>query len=321
LLEDVENAAKSFIVPIEEFSEDLDIRLGRANGNVYHRKPGKEGVHDGQIMIRLKKKRYIIIDYGIVPTKENLEAALNNPHIAAPDGAGKAKCVQPECPKVGVPVLLYDSDPSEPSSLYLRSGLCFTCQRNLNEKRRTQRKRKSDPVEGKRAKENGDDTQQSSDALVISIPMDCVKKSYKDLSSEAIASDIETLMQYAVSDTEGFLNAIRPRPEAVTSNATSDVAVSHLEQSQDSTTALNNRSSTYPADTLGNNQESMELYEKAFASMGRALYALTQLRPMNHADYNDVDSDQQVSAMASVREIQPERHESNGEPKRRVFQI
>jgi hypothetical protein len=28
--------------------------------------------------------------------------------------------------------------------LYLRGGLCFGCQRNLNEKRRTQRKRKSD---------------------------------------------------------------------------------------------------------------------------------------------------------------------------------
>ena len=45
--------------------------------------------------------------------------------------------------KVGIPVCLHDSNPEEPSSLYLRSGLCFTCQRILNEKRRTQRKKKS----------------------------------------------------------------------------------------------------------------------------------------------------------------------------------
>lgn len=41
-------------------------------------------------------------------------------------------------------MLLYDSEPNEPMSLYLRGGLCFSCQRNLNEKRRTQRKRKAE---------------------------------------------------------------------------------------------------------------------------------------------------------------------------------
>jgi hypothetical protein len=125
MFEDGKNTSISFIVPIEEFSEDLDSQLGHANGNVYHRKPGIEGVHDGQIMIRLKKKRYIIIDYSIVPNKEHVQAATNNPHIAVPDGAGNAKCAQLECQKVNVPVLLYDSDPSEASSLYLRGGLCF----------------------------------------------------------------------------------------------------------------------------------------------------------------------------------------------------
>lgn len=97
-------------------------------------------------MVRLKKKRFIVIDYGIVPTAIDIAAAAVNPNIACPAGAGKQKCVTADCPKRGVPVLLYDSDPSEPASLYLRSGLCFTCQRILNEKRRTQRKRKSDSV-------------------------------------------------------------------------------------------------------------------------------------------------------------------------------
>ena len=131
------------ILPLEEFAEDLDMRLGRANGNIFHRRPGVEGVHDGQVMVRLKKKRFIVIDYSIEPHDEDIRAASVAPHISCPPGAGKQKCVTPECTKVGVPVLLYDSDPAEPPSLYLRSGLCFTCQRNLNEKRRTQRKRGS----------------------------------------------------------------------------------------------------------------------------------------------------------------------------------
>lgn len=137
----------SILLPPEEYAEDLELRLGRANGNIYYRKTGVEGIHDGQVMVRLKKKRFVILDYSIIPTEEEIQLASIHPHIACPEGAGKRQCVTPGCQKVGVPVLLYDSDPTEPASLYLRSGLCFTCQRNLNEKRRTQRKRKSDLLE------------------------------------------------------------------------------------------------------------------------------------------------------------------------------
>jgi len=129
-----------------EFQDDVMNRLGRANGNVFWRKPGVPCVHDGQIMIRLKKKRFIVIDYGIDPDKVNvsLSSITSSRHVMIPPGAGREKCGSSDCTKVGIPVLLYDSCPEEPLSLYLRSGLCFTCQRQLNEKRRTQRKRKSD---------------------------------------------------------------------------------------------------------------------------------------------------------------------------------
>jgi hypothetical protein len=126
----------------------LEKRLGRANGNIYHRRPGVEGVHDGQVMVRLKKKRFIVIDYSIQPNEADFHHAAMSPYIRIPDGAGKVKCTVAECNKVGVPVLLYDSEPHEPQSLYLRSGLCFTCQRNLNEKRRTQRKKSPDNDDG-----------------------------------------------------------------------------------------------------------------------------------------------------------------------------
>mmetsp|Transcript_31769 Transcript_31769/g.46855 ORF Transcript_31769/g.46855 Transcript_31769/m.46855 type:complete len:384 (+) Transcript_31769:322-1473(+) len=197
------------IVPHSEFAEDLELRLGRANGNVFHRKPGVEGVHDGQIMVRLKKKRYIIIDYGIVPTPSDLQAAAISQHVACPDGAGKAQCVSPSCCKVGVPVLLYDSEPTETASLYLRSGLCFTCQRNLNEKRRTQRKRKSDTApltfsdSSKKAKVTGGDVLElTPDAIVINGPIQGVKRHSEGHTQQDIVIDLQSNLQSAIAEVQ-----------------------------------------------------------------------------------------------------------------------
>ena len=131
----------------EEIVEDANTKLGRANGNTYQRKPGVTNVHDGQIMVRLKKARFIILDYGYTPNNHDHAIARTTPHISIPHGAGQTKCASKDCPRLGVPVLLYDSMPHEPMSLYLRGGLCFSCQRKLNEKRRTRRKRKGDDEE------------------------------------------------------------------------------------------------------------------------------------------------------------------------------
>ena len=70
----------SVVLPIDDFAHDLEYKLGRANGNIFHRIPGVEGLHDGQIMIRLKKKRFIIIDYSIVPNSADIAAAAAMPH-------------------------------------------------------------------------------------------------------------------------------------------------------------------------------------------------------------------------------------------------
>jgi hypothetical protein len=186
---------------MEEFAEDLDLRLGRANGNIFQRRSGVEGVHDGQVMVRLKKKRFIILDYSIVPTAADIAAANVIPYVAVPPGAGKQKCQVPECTKVGVPCLLHDSDPNEPASLYMRSGLCFTCQRNLNEKRRTQRKRTSDigpssvlyavgPGQ-KKMKLNGQNIELQSDAIILNgPPIDGAKSVREGFSFHEIGIDL-----------------------------------------------------------------------------------------------------------------------------------
>ena len=164
------------VLPLEEFAEDLDLRLGRANGNIYQRQAGIDGMHDGQVMVRLKKKRFIVIDYGIAPNEQDLQAAAMHPNISVPLGAGVAKCTgkiasEPggplvPCKKIGIPVLLYDSEPDQPASLYLRSGLCFSCQRNLNEKRRTQRKRPSERANHQAAQKVSANAQHSQAAFL-----------------------------------------------------------------------------------------------------------------------------------------------------------
>ncbi len=95
------------ILPFESFSVDLEHNLGRANGNCYIRKPGIPTVHDGQIMVRLKKKRFIIIDYSIIPTPADSACAAVTPHIRCPVGAGQQECTAANCSKVGVPVCLF----------------------------------------------------------------------------------------------------------------------------------------------------------------------------------------------------------------------
>ena len=72
-------ASPTIFLRPEEFAEDAESRLGRANGNTYQRKPGISNVHDGYIMVRLKKKRFVILDDGFIPNNhdnETTKAAL-----------------------------------------------------------------------------------------------------------------------------------------------------------------------------------------------------------------------------------------------------
>lgn len=210
------------ILSPEEFAEDLEIRLGRANGNIYHRKPGVEGVHDGQVMVRLKKKRYVILDYAIIPNEHDIQTAQNVSHITIPPGAGKQSCTNADCNKVGVPVLLYDSDPSEPPSLYMRSGLCFTCQRNLNEKRRTQRKRPSDAARGTMVLDGSVTVFGStsipkkykiSPGAIVIHPMDGLRPHGDGYSFAEIGADLQDLVADITNDTHRLLNAVSPHQD------------------------------------------------------------------------------------------------------------
>jgi len=209
----------------EEFLDDAENRLGRANGNTYVRKPGVENVHDGQIMVRLKKKRYIILDYGYSPNHHDHELARTISHISIPHGAGQTQCTTKDCPRIGIPVLLYDSEPHEPMSLYLRGGLCFSCQRNLNEKRRTQRKRKSDGQlvgdvriavdapsvgsgsgNGGQFRNNDQLVELNPHAIIINGPVDGTRTQGPDYRCHQIASDVLRIVSELSQETLALMH-------------------------------------------------------------------------------------------------------------------
>eukprot|EP01083_Nonionella_stella_P064440 167898_1 len=200
------------ILPFEEFSVDLEHNLGRANGNCYQRRPGIPGGHDGQIMVRLKKKRFIVIDYSIIPTPADSAVAQVTPHIRCPVGAGQQECNSATCTKVGVPVCLWDSEPDEPVSLYLRSGLCFTCQRLLNEKRRTQRKRKGDvnrpnnseasATAQKRFRISGEILDLNPDAIIVNGPIEGTKHHGPGYEYTEIMPDVQHILAEASQESE-----------------------------------------------------------------------------------------------------------------------
>jgi hypothetical protein len=290
------------VLPLEEFADDLDLRLGRANGNIYHRRPGDEGVHDGQVMVRLKKKRFIVIDYSIVPNEEDIQAASMSPHITCSPGAGKQKCATPECAKVGVPVLLYDSDPNEPASLYLRSGLCFTCQRNLNEKRRTQRKRSSDAVGTsvlyavgpgqKKVKLNGGIMELQSDAIILN-GFEGAKSIRDGYGFHEIGVDLSTFCRKGAHDTERLINSVSSNTTAAATSGGADaaadiaataaaVAAGESENEMPMTTeeatnaAVDASNSILSGDHPPSSEDISALYDKAFHSLSKAVYLLTQ---------------------------------------------
>ena len=270
------------IPPVEEFLVDVDQKLGRANGNIYHRHTGVPGMHDGQIMVRLKKKRFVILDYGIVPSDADLQYALTHPHIKIPKGAGKEACKTPECSKVGKPVCIYDSEPNETDSLYLRTGLCFGCQRSLNEKRRTERKR-TNPMASTseedgglepsmmyamgpspkkfRYNKNGSFVEVAADAIIIHGAMEKTRQYGEGYGFQEIGGDLLHCSREALVDTERLI-------EAVSSGAASAaVAAVHGALLDDSA----QDSIVPPGD-----EEIHSIYQKAFHSLSKSIFLLTQ---------------------------------------------
>ncbi len=121
-----------------------------------------------------------------------------------------------------------DSHPEEPVSLYLRSGLCFTCQRLLNEKRRTQRKRKSDTnrtpnaaaaaahADGnyangspqKRFRISGEILDLNPDAIIVNGPIEGTKHHGPGYEYTEIMPDIQKIATEATQETEHLAAAV-----------------------------------------------------------------------------------------------------------------
>lgn len=310
------DAKVSVILPPEEFAEDLEQRLGRANGNVYHRREGVDQVHDGQIMVRLKKKRYIVIDYGIVPSEADRQLAAVTSHISCPEGAGKQQCVTPECAKVGVPVLLYDSAPEETASLYLRSGLCFTCQRMLNEKRRTNRKRKDETPGGAYAYSSPAPSAKKMKvppgAIIIPQPPPAsgIKHHADGFGYSEIGEDLQAAVREAADSTnhlvaaaaggDGSTTAVAVAAAVAAAEGASETAVTEaaVNAAVDATGILESG-----GETTMSPQDVSVAYEKAYASMSKGIFLLTQWKASWDAAIASAVAQETADAVASAAAV------------------
>jgi hypothetical protein len=81
-------AQAQVLISLDDFADDL-ANLGYVNGNILHRLPSVPGVHDGQLLVRLKKKRFVLLDYSIRPNDADLEQAAMHAHIKIPKSVGK----------------------------------------------------------------------------------------------------------------------------------------------------------------------------------------------------------------------------------------
>jgi len=244
----------------DDFIADAENHLGRANGNIYQRVSGVDGVNDGQVLIRLKKKRFVVLDYSIVPNDEDMKAAETQSHIKIPGGAGTVICKRADCNKVGIPICLYDAEPDEPIPLYMRSGLCYQCQRTLNEERRTDSKKRPPKAArsgelgiiyalgptGKKLKLSGNTIHLKDDAIVINGAIEGTRQFGDNSSFQEMASDLKAVMQEAAQDTAQLVD-------------------------------------TFGVNTTENDVD--ELYSKAFQSMYKSMYLLSQWK----ASYDSVE--------------------------------
>lgn len=147
--------------------------------------------------------------------------------------------------QVGIPCKLYDSVPEDTVPLYIRSGLCFECQRNLNEKRRVDRKRKPDgptllySISGPNQKKfkfqgSSDVIELKEDAIIVNGSMKGVKLAAEGHSHQDIAVDLQDMLRESTFEAERLLTSADPMADV------------------------------------------HSMYEKAFTTMNKAIFLMTQ---------------------------------------------
>lgn len=208
----------------------------------------------------------------------------------------------------------------------MRSGLCFTCQRILNEKRRTQRKRKSDTVDPtqagqsphgayalgpKKFKMNGEIMELSSDAIIINGPVEGAKVQGEGYGFQEIGADLQSILRVTTSDADRLISSVTASTTGTTDNTNSlaiaaaaataaavaaagetaegsgqvnEDAVSAANAAVEASTSLLDASAPAqetaapePASAPAMSSEDIAaLYDKAFMSMSKAIFLLSQ---------------------------------------------
>ena len=192
---------KTILLDIEYVNNNAT-NLKGSNGSSIRLEPAVEDAHCGRLMIRLANARIVILDYEYVPNEHDVELASSRVYITIPYGAGQKICTKKGCKRIGVPVLLYDSHPNDSETAYLKNGLCFTCQKDSNAKRRTKRK------------SNQNEQSNGTSAIVINAPVDGTRSHDADYCCPQISADLQRITSELSQET-GSLVQLSSREHAM----------------------------------------------------------------------------------------------------------
>lgn len=168
-----------------------------------------------------------------------------------------------QCSKVGVPVCLYDSDPLQPDPLYLRSGLCYSCQRNLNEDRRGKKRNQGTSI-------SHSDSPNILYALGSGTKKLRIGKSTIFLKDDAIIINGKSQSWRTHSDSYTYAEIGR------------DLVPLTQEALQETTRLVESTPSLAEASPSRSSSEIDALYDKAFQSMSKALFLLSEWKSSLH---------------------------------------
>jgi len=190
----------------------------------------------------------------------------------------------------------------------LRTGLCFNCQRNLNEKRRTERKRPNSkmtidgmdgefpnliyavgPSHKKFRYKNGSIVELASDAIIVNGTIEGTRPYGEGYGFQEIGVDLITQSREAAMHSERLVHAVSSNAATVAAAAVA-AAVGESGTPSDEADAVTAAAAVAEASSVllsssvehdlsaanSNDEDISALYHRAFQSLNKSIYLLTQ---------------------------------------------
>lgn len=193
--------------------------------------------------------------------------------------------------------------------------MCFTCQRNLNEKRRTERKRVSKSSNAahssdgdgspsllyaigpcqKKFKINGSTILLNADATIVNGSIDGARQCGEGYGFQEIGADIQALARESLTNVDTLINAVSGNAGATVEPMSAEAAANAVVEAS---------SGLIDGETHDASPSSINaLYDRAFKSLNKSIYLLTQWKTSWDAAVEHAADPSLADAVASAAAV------------------